>query len=322
MSISAPVSRVPAAFFGIVLGLAGLGAVWRAAHRVWGLPSIVGEGLMLLALIVWAGLIVLYGLKWLIAKPEALTEFAHPVQCCFIGLIGVSTMLVAGAVLPYSHRLAAVLFSTGAAYTLAFAVWRTGGLWHGGRDPTTSTPVLYLPTVAGNFVIANMLGAFGFSEWGQIAFGAGLFSWLAVESVLLHRLLTSPEMPAAMRPTLGIQLAPATVGAVAYLGVSQGPPDLLMHALLGYGLLQAFVLLRLSLWIGQQAFGPSYWAFSFGATALALVPLRMIERGGGDAVRILAPILFVAANVLVLVIAVRTVWLGIKTASSHSSAAT
>jgi tellurite resistance protein len=46
---------VPAGFFGIVLGLAGLGNAWRAAHQVWHLPSIVGEILLAFASIVWAG---------------------------------------------------------------------------------------------------------------------------------------------------------------------------------------------------------------------------------------------------------------------------
>jgi tellurite resistance protein len=27
----------------MVIGLAGLGAAWRWAHQVWGLPAIVGE---------------------------------------------------------------------------------------------------------------------------------------------------------------------------------------------------------------------------------------------------------------------------------------
>lgn len=319
MSINALVSRVPAAFFGMVLGLAGLGAAWRTAHQVWGLPSVVGEGLMLLAATVWAVLVLLYGLKWVLVRSQAVAEFAHPIQCCFIGLIGVSTMLIAGAALPYSRVLAMALFFVGAAYTLAFAVWRTGGLWHGGRDAVASTPVLYLPTVAGSFVTSNLLSAFGFADWGQLAFGAGLFSWLAIESVLLNRLLMSPEMAINLRPTLGIQLAPAAVGAVAYLGISQGLPDALVYALLGYGLLQSLVLVRLSRWIGEQAFGPSYWAFTFGATALALAPLRMIARGADGAVLILAPVLFVGANALVLVIAIRTAWLGIKTAGEGLS---
>ena len=50
---------VPASFFGIVLGLGGLGGAWRAASRVWGMPSLVGELLMLLAAVVWACLVLL-----------------------------------------------------------------------------------------------------------------------------------------------------------------------------------------------------------------------------------------------------------------------
>jgi hypothetical protein len=35
---------------------------------------------------------------------------AHPVRCCFIGLIGVATMLVAGEILPYSRSVGEILF--------------------------------------------------------------------------------------------------------------------------------------------------------------------------------------------------------------------
>jgi len=50
---------VPASFFGIVLGLAGLGGAWRAAARVWHLPVAVGEALMLAAGVVWALMLAL-----------------------------------------------------------------------------------------------------------------------------------------------------------------------------------------------------------------------------------------------------------------------
>jgi tellurite resistance protein len=41
--------RVPASFFGIVLGLAGLANAWRVAHSTWGLPSFIGEVLTAVA---------------------------------------------------------------------------------------------------------------------------------------------------------------------------------------------------------------------------------------------------------------------------------
>jgi tellurite resistance protein len=303
---------VPASFFGIVLGLAGLGGAWRVAARVWQLPSVIGEALMLIAGIVWALMLALYAAKWIYAREDALQELEHPIQCCFVGLIGVATMLISMAALPYSRLAAQIAFVLGAAFTLGFAVWRTGILWQGGRDPSATTPVLYLPTVAGAFVTATAAAALGYRDWGQLAFGAGLFSWLAIESVLLHRLYTVTSMPAPLRPTLGIQLAPPVVGGVAYLSVTTGTPDLLAYAMLGYGLLQALLLLRLLPWMRQQPFAPSYWAFTFGATALAAVPLDMMERGTTEAVALIAPYLFVAANIVVGLIAVATVRLIVK----------
>jgi tellurite resistance protein len=256
---------VAAAFFGIVLGVAGLGNAWRAAHQVWQLPALIGEILMALAGAVWALLLLFFILKWIFAPTEAYGEAFHPVQCCFIGLVGVATMLIARAVLPYSRLAADILFAVGATFTLGFALWRTGMLWQGEREHAATTPVLYLPTVAGGFVTATVASALDYPDWGQFAFGVALLSWLAIESVLLHRLYTVTTLPAPLRPTLGIQLAPSTVGAVAYLNVNGGVPDLAAHALVGYGLIQALLLLRMLPWIMQQPFTASYWGFTFGA---------------------------------------------------------
>jgi tellurite resistance protein len=118
-----------------------------------------------------------------------------------------------------------------------------------------------------------------------VLFGGGLFSWLAIESVLLGRMLTGPELAAALRPTLGIQLAPAPVGAVAYLSVTQGPPG---------------------------GFTPSYWAFTFGITALATAPLKLLARGDSGAIADLAGILFGAANLAVAAVMIGTVLLAMR----------
>jgi tellurite resistance protein len=297
---------VPAAFFGIVLGLAGLGNAWRVAHQVWRLPAIVGEILLGLASIIWALLLVLFILRWIFARAESLGEAHHPVQCCFIGLVGVATMLIAIAAEPYSHLAAIILFGLGAAFTLGFALWRTGLLWRGNRDHTATTPVLYLPTVAGGFVTAAVSSALGYPDWGQLAFGVALFSWLAIESVLLHRLYTAATLPVALRPTLGIQLAPPAVGAVAWLAVNGGVPDMAAHILVGYGLMMALLLLRLLPWIMEQPFSVSYWGFTFGATALAIAPIRMAAHGDTGAIALLAPYLFAAANIVVGLIALGT----------------
>ncbi|MCB8882490.1 dicarboxylate transporter/tellurite-resistance protein TehA [Acidisoma cellulosilytica] len=299
--------RVPAAMFGIVLGLSGLGTCWRLAHRLWGMPSAVGEIILAAATVIWALLIIAYIGKWLNARTEAIAELGHPVQCCFIGLIGAATMLIGNAMLPYSRPVTVFLFACGLVFTLGFALWRTGLLWQGEREHADTTAVLYLPAVAGTFVAGTSAAGLGLTEWGSLLFGMGFFTWIAIESVLLHRLYTGPQMAVPLRPTLGIQLAPPVVGAVTYLAVTPGPPATIVHGMLGYGLFLSLLLIRLIPWIRKQPFAASYWAFTFGGTALAAAPMLMLLHGDHGAVGILAPILFVGANILVGIIAVGTV---------------
>jgi tellurite resistance protein len=303
---------VPASFFGIILGLAGLGSGWRAAHEVWGLPAWIGEAILAVTCVVWLILIVFYVAKWILAVEHAISEIHHPVQCCFVGLVGVATMLVAGAVLPYARIVADVLFVSGALFTAGFAVWRTGALWMGERDHAATTGVLYLPAVAGSFVLAIEASALGYPGWGQYAFGSGLFTWFAIESVLLNRLYTASETLGPLRPTIGIQLAPPAVGSLAYLSVVSGPPGILLHAMMGYALLQALLMLRLMPWVWQKSFTPGYWAFSFGATSLASAPIHMIQHGDTGPIVYLAPYLFISGNILIAVLAIGTLKLAIQ----------
>jgi tellurite resistance protein len=53
------------------------------------------------------------------------------------------------------------------------------------------TPAIYLPTVAPSFVAGTASDAFGFHQLGGLFFGAGLLSWLAIESLILHRAAVS-----------------------------------------------------------------------------------------------------------------------------------
>lgn len=305
-------SQVPASLFGVVLGLAGLSTAWRAAHGAWQLPAAIGQALFFVAAVAWAAIVSLYALKWSWSPAAARAEAAHPVQCCFIGLAGVSTLQIAQGAMPFSRGAAIILFVAGIVFTLGFALWRTGLLWRGERSTAATTPVLYLPMVAGGFVSGTVAAALGWPDWGQLLFGAGFFAWLAIESVLLQRLYTGEPLPPALRPTLGIQLAPPAVGAVSYLSVGPGAPDLLAHAMIGYALLQAALLLRMAHWIAEQPFAASYWAFTFGATALATAAIRLSGPGGSGALATIAPLLFVLANLLVIAIAAGSIRLAVR----------
>lgn len=303
--------QVPASFFGMVLGLAGLGNGWRIAARVWGLPPAIGESVLALAATVWATLMVLYARKWLVARDAALSELRHEVQAGFVALVPLTTMLMAMAAAPHARPLAIALFLAGVAGQLALGAYSTGRLWQGGRDPATTTTVLYLPTVGVNFVAAMAAGTLGYPGWGALFFGVGALAWLSLESVILQRHAQHP-LPVPLRATLGIQLAPPVVGAMAYLSITPGPGGLLVQALFGYSLFHGLMLLRMVPWFRAQPFGPGLWAFTFGITAIANVPMTMIERGGTGPHELLALPLFVFANLFIGLLALGTVRLALQ----------
>ena len=303
---------IPLSFFGIILGLVGIGDCWRVAVKIWGLPSYIGESIMLLAVIIWGILLLNYIIKWIFSPNEALTELNHPIQSCFAGLIGVSTLLIAVAVEPYFINLSNVFFIAGTIIQLAYGVYFTGLSFKGERDYNTITAAIYLPRVAANLVNSFVAGYLGHPGLSVIFLGIGVFSWISLESVVTNRLLLKSSLPEAQRPTMGILLAPPAVGCVAYLFLNgkAGPaPDIFAKALFGYGLFMLLNLIRLIPWITKQPFSASYWAFSFGITAIALVSMIFVMRGLNGSIQWMAKGLFIFANCCIFILVIRSVHL-------------
>lgn len=302
---------LPASFFGMVLGLSGLGQAWRVAVRLWDMPAAIGEGLLLLSTVVWAALLIAY-LWQALRYPEVVrSEFKHPVQGSTPALLGVSTLLIVLAALPYSRSLAWSLAAAGISWHLLFSLWHTGTLWQGGRDTLDTAPTLYLPTVAGNFTSAAALGALGHADWGWLFLGAGIFSWLALESLIIQRLWHPKALPAAQRALLGIQFAPPVVCAMAWLLLEPAATDHWLLMLWGYGLFQLLLGLRLGPWLGSQPFSPAYWAYTFGISAATVCGLKLALAGIGVA-QILAIPIFVGANLFIGYLSLRTAWRALK----------
>lgn len=301
-----PRTQVPATFFGMVLGLCGLGNGWRAAARLGLTPAWVGEAISLLGVAVWAALLALYAARWLNDRDTVLFEARDPTSSFFASLAPVATMIASVGLAPHWPGAAWVMALAGLIGTTLFAVWGVGGLWMGDRAFETTTPILYMPTVGGGFVAAITCAAFDMKELGLLFFGAGLLSWLTLESVVIHRLILQ-SLPMPLRASLGLHLAPPAVACIAYLAVTDGPPDRLAQILFGYALFQALVIMRLVPWLRQQPFSPAAWAYTFGVSALPLAALRLTERGLEGPIGSLASPLFVFANVIIGWIALRTI---------------
>ncbi|MGV7093056.1 dicarboxylate transporter/tellurite-resistance protein TehA [Siccibacter turicensis] len=297
---------LPAGYYGMVLGIIGMGFAWRYASTLWPVSPHIGEGLVLLAMTIWALLSVAFITRALRFPHSVLMELRHPVQSSFISLFPATTLLVAMGLVPWYRPAALVLFGTGVTVQLGYAAWQSAGLWRGTHPVEATTPGLYLPTVANNFISAMACGALGFHDAGYLFLGAGIFSWLSLEPAILHRLRSAGELAMPLRTSLGIQLAPALVACNAWLAVNGGQADVFAKMLFGYGLLQLLFMLRLMPWYLAQPFNASFWSFSFGVSALASTGLHLGHTSPSGLFQAIAVPLFIFTNLIIAFLLVRT----------------
>ncbi|MCF0155091.1 MAG: TDT family transporter [Veillonella sp.] len=298
---------IPVNYFGIVLGLVALGLAWRYATGLIHVPALVGEVLIGGGSLIWLALVLVYIVKWVAYRDHARAELCHDIAGCFVSLIPITGMLVGlgllpnapllGKVLIYSQIVCQILFSvyrlgnmmTGTPLLgkvliysqivcqILFSVYRLGNMMTGTHPVEATTPVIYLPMVATNFVSATSLGTLGYPDWGLVFFGMGFFGWIVLEPAVLSRLRNLQSLPVAIRPAMGIQAAPGFVGAAAYMTVNGGLVDALTLMLIGYGLVQLFIVTRLLLWASPNGFTVGLWAYSFGLASMAMCGLKVYQ---------------------------------------------
>lgn len=312
-NIKSAASRFSAGYFGMVLGLIGTGMAWRYAAAEQGYPAIIGEMIIGAGCVVWLVLVSLFIIKSFCFTERVTDEFRHPVASGFSSLLPATTVLVAMGLTPYLPLFASVLFGIGAVAQLAYAAWLTGSQWKGEYPKAATTPVLYLPTVANNFICAMACGALGYTDLGILFFGAGVFSWLSLEPAILKRIRSDGLMDEKSRLSFGIQLAPALVACSAYLAVNHNHIDFFAKMLLGYGLLQLVFMIRLIPWFTQQTFTLSFWSFSFGVSALAKSSLNISMSSDNKFIHLLAFTLFIFSNAFILLLVINSLRLLVKT---------
>lgn len=279
--------RMPPALFAIPLGLIGLSGSWGRmgqadAHAAWSGP--LQAALLGLGVALWALLGVLWVMKLLRHPTQVRAVWEHPLQGSFLALAPVSTLLIIAATAP--HIAQPMLFGAlhlmvilALALQLSIA-WRVVAQLTTGRIASELvTPALYLPTVAGGFVGAMALQGLGLHGWAVLLFGTGLGAWALLEARILNRLFAGP-LPLPLRPTLGLELAPTSVGALAMAVLwPQLPADALLVAL-GIGIGPAVAVLVRWRWWAETPFSAGFWSFSFPIAAYAGVVVEAVHRGG------------------------------------------
>lgn len=300
---------LPVGYFGMAVGTLALGQTWRVAERLWQVPVQVALLFSLSGLLLWGALLLAYGHKWWRHAALARQELSHPLHSGLAALGAIATMLAALTLARWSRQLAQCLLVPGLIWQTVVGLASYGRFWQGGRTAESVTAAVYLPAVAQNLVAGMVCSAVGWTSLGMLYFGAGFFSWLALESMIISRAALHAPIERSERPLLGIQMAPAVVAGLAYTSLPTGVAELPAQMLLGYGLYQQILLWRLLPWIFQHPFAPSYWSFSFGMAAIANLSLRLYERSPSALLGVLATLLLALATLVIAALLVATaVW--------------
>ncbi len=156
------VLNLPAGYFGMVLGTIGMGFARRYASTLWPVSRSIGDGLVTLAMAMWVLLSMAFISRAIRFPASVLREMRHPVSSSFVSLFPATTLLVAIGLAPWCRPLAIGLFVPGVALQLAYAAPAKRWAMAGNHPREATTPGLYLPTVANNFISAMACGALGF----------------------------------------------------------------------------------------------------------------------------------------------------------------
>lgn len=298
--------RVPASWFSMVMGLGALAAAWRAAVRSYRASPWIADALLAVSIALFVVVLAAQAVKAFTARDRLRVELEHPVQGSLAALAPASLLLLAAGLAVHFRDLATVLFWIGSAGQLAIGVYVVGRWFTTPVEPKLVTPAMHLPTAVGNFLGAIAAGAVGQVDLGRLMLGVGIVAWFLVAATLLGRYLSAGELPAPLRPLLGIELAPPAVGLVAWQVLEGAGPDAASRSFLGFSLFVALVLLRLTGRFRGVPFTAAWWSFTFPLAALSAATLRIAAVAPGTVGAALALPLFVVANAVVAVITFRT----------------
>lgn len=298
-------ARVPLGLFAIPLGLLATSSLWQRAGLAlaWPGAGLVAQGVAALALLMLGLLLALLLLKALRHGPVLAKELAHPVTGSLAALAPLSLLMTVALFGQPEHGGWLLLALTALALQAAVALSTAVRVCTGSVPAALVTPALYLPPVAGGLVGALALHALGLGEWAVLLFGMALGSWALLELRVLNRLFEGP-MPPPLRPTIGIELAPAPVATLTAATLwPQLPAEVL---LIGLGIACGPLVAVLARWRWWTAvpFGAGFWSFSFPVAALAGGVIEAVRRAHGPAW--VSGVMLTLASAVVLFLLIRT----------------
>lgn len=303
------IKALPVNLFGSVMGLSGLSLAWNLAHRTLGVSSAIGQGVGLLAILVFIAMALGY-LGKLVKFPAAVkAEFVHPIAGNFFGTITIGTLLISSVLGSYSATLQQWVWSIGMLSTLLLSVIIVSRLLKGSVAAGDAVPAWLIPGVASlDIAVAGGTMPMAWAhEVNLLAVGIGSVVAVVFFVLIFARLVHGEAIPTGMMPSLMILIAPFEVGFLAYVNITHSI-DMFSAMLFYFGLFMAIVV-GFKIFRPSIPFSPAWWAISFPLAALSNAALKYADAVQTQLLWTVAIVILVLLSVAIAVLLVRTLHL-------------
>ena len=308
-------AQTPPAIFPPILGLFGIGLAWRRATEVFPVPVQIGELILGAVSLLFVFAVIAYMAKFL-RRPTVMADDLRILPGrAGLSAASVAAMLFAATLVPYSFCAAkwALMLALVAQAIVAFVIVVV--LAPAPLAQRRFTAVWHL-TFVGFVVSASAAVPLGARIMTEVilvlTIPAAITIWVG------HAYLMSKSpVPAPLRPTLAVHLAPACVfgiaaGLLGYIGLA---------TLFGWMAIGGMaVLLARARYLTAAGFSPLWGAFTFPFAAF--VNLMLILGAGSGLMRVIGGIALIAGTLVIPVIAykVMKMWAAGKLAAVTNAA--
>lgn len=296
-------AHLPIALFAIVMGLAGFTLALRQMESLIGWSHNTSLVLTALTGSVFVVIATAYLLKWVRHPDGVRAEFNHPVRLSFFPASSIGIILLSILLVHETTPIAKALWFVGIGIQLLFTlVILSNWMHHEKFEIQHSNPAWFIPIV-GNILVPISGVPLGFPALSWFFFSIGLVFWLILFTILMNRYFFHGPMPSKLMPTLFILIAPPAVGFISWAALHPAQPlDDFGHILYSIALFITLLLFFQARRFVTIPFGLPWWAYSFPMAAITIATTMMYQRTGLDVFLILAPILFGALTLLMLLL--------------------
>ena len=299
-------NEVPVAAFAVVMGLAGLTLAWREAHRVFALPGLVADGLVVATVALFALALGACAVKAVRARSGTIEELRRPGRAAFVHTVSISVLVIAILLARGGSPVAELTWALGAAIQLGVTLHVVRAWMYRGEPRTQQLDATWFIPVLGNLLVPIAGVAHGRVEISWFFLATGMLLWVALTAVVFSGIAFHAPLPTHLAPTLFMVIGPPAVAFIAYTELSGGL-DTLGRLLYHGSLFLALLLLTQLERLFHLDFAMSWWTYSFPMAAMALASTTMYRQTGALVFELAAFAFLVVASLAAIGLVVRTV---------------